>query len=476
MAQLIPFTNQQASGVEPLAGAGVVSMNVVVDPSGAVTRRPGIATYAPAPETVVDPDGIDGLFATDEGMLLAVSAAPERRIYEVAGGSVRDCSGAIPGSLRPTFAQAEMFVAIAGGREISKYVKATRTAENLAGAPPIASHVVAHASRLLANDLLVNKTAVRYSSTFLGSTDYSGAENWSFAPPAGYITAEARPDNVVAVHENTNSVFVFGQTTLQVYGPDASAVYLPEATREYGCGAAYSIIKQDQAFAWMDQYQRFVVSDGRSFKVISDPIAADLDVMSTYSDCYGYRVMTGNIDCLVWTFPTDGRTFAYQAGSGWGQWSTHNPATTAFGPFNVLSHHLRQDTNENVVGTLDGYIGELTTEALTDLGTPIRAYIETGYVSRGTDQKKHCQCVRFAFRRGTVTGATGPVAFFTYRDQPGAWEPPIAIDLGGSGDTHPVLEFRSLGTYRRRQWRFEFTGSEELVLVSASEDFEVLEQ
>lgn len=476
MAQPIPFTNQQASGVEPLAGAGVVSMNVVVDPSGAVFRRPGLMAYAQAPETPVDSDGIDGLFATNEGMLLAVSASPSRRIYEVSGGSVRDVSGAIPGSLRPIFAEAEMFVAIAGGREISKYIKASRTAENLGGTPPIASHVIAHASRLLANDIQVNKTAVRYSSTFIGNTDYSGAENWSFAPPAGYITAEARPDNVVAVHENTNSVFVFGQQTLQIYGPDASAVYLPEATREYGCGAAYSVIKQDQAFAWLDQYQRFVLSDGRSFKVISDPIQADLDEISDYSGCFGYRVMTRNIDCLAWTFPSDGRTFVYQAGSGWGQWSTHNPESTAFGRFIVQSHHLRQDTNENIVGTTDGYIAELSADALTDLGTPIRAYIETGYVSRGTDQRKHCQCVRFAFRRGTVTGATGPVAFFTYRDQPGAWEPPIAIDLGGSGDTHPVLEFRSLGTYRRRQWRFEFTGSEELVLVSASEDFEVLEQ
>lgn len=476
MAQPIPFTNQQASGVEPLAGAGVVSINVVADPSGAVTRRPGIQTYGPAPETLVDALGIEGLFATDDGRLLAVSKGPGRNLYEVEGGSARLVRGLLGGTFRPVFAQTEMIVAIAGGAQIVKYIRASRSADLLGGNPPMASHVIAHASRLLANDVQINKTAVRYSSTFIGDTDYSGAENWSFAPPAGYITAEARPDNVVAVWENTNNVFVFGQGTLQVYGTDASAVYLPEGTREYGCGAPYSIIKQDQAFAWLDQFQRFVVSDGRSIKVVSDPIAKSLDEMTVYGDCYGYRVMTGNVDCLVWTFPTDGRTFVYQAGSGWGQWSGWNPATTGFAPFPVLSHHLRQDTDVNVVGTTDGYIGELSFDALTDLGDPIKAYIETGYVSRGTDQKKHCQCVRFAFRRGTVTGATGPQAFFSYRDQPGAWEPSIPIDLGGSGDTHPVLEFRSLGTYRRRQWRFEFTGTEELVLVSASEDFEVLEQ
>jgi hypothetical protein len=476
LAQAIPFTNQQASGVEPLAGAGVVSMNVVADPSGSVTRRPGIMAYPVAPESAVNNAGIEGLFATDDGVLLAASTGPGRVLYEINGGSALTLQTNLPGTGRPVFAQTEMLVTMSGGREILKYVRADHSVALLGGNPPLASHVIAHASRLLANDTQVNKTAVRYSSTFIGDTDYSGAENWSFAPPAGYITAEARPDNVVAVHENTNNVFVFGQGTLQVYGPDASAVYLPEATREYGCGAPYSVIKQDQAFAWLDQYQRFVVSDGRSIKVISDPISKTLNTMETYSDCYGYRVITGNIDCLVWTFPTDGRTFVYQSGSGWGQWSGWDAATTGFAPFSVLSHHLRQDTDVNVVGTTDGFIGELSVNALTDLGVPIKAYIETGYVSRGTDQKKHCQCVRFALRRGTVTGGTGPQAFFSYRDQPGPWEPSIPIDLGRSGDTHPVLEFRSLGTYRRRQWRFEFTGTEELVLVSASEDFEVLEQ
>lgn len=476
MAQPIPFTNQQASGIEPLAGAGVVSMNVVVDASGAVTRRPGIAAYPVAPETSVNPGGIEGLFATDDGKLLAVSTGPGRAFYRIQGGSAIELATALPGTARPIFAQTEMLVVVAGGRELLKYERALDSVSPLGGTPPLASHVIAHASRLLANDVDVDKTAVRYSATFIGNTSYAGAENWPFSPPGGYIIAEARPDNVVAVHENTNNVFVFGQGTLQVYGTDASAVYLPEATREYGCGSPYSVIKQDQAFAWLDQYQRFVLSDGRSIKVISDPIAKTLDQMTTYDDCYGYRVMTGNIDCLVWTFPTDGRTFVYQTGSGWGQWSGWNPATTAFAPFSVLSHHLRQDTDVNVVGTTDGFIGELSFDALTDLGNPIKAYIETGYVSRGTDQKKHCQCVRFAFRRGTVTGSVGPQAFFSYRDQPGPWEPSIPIDLGRSGDTHPVLEFRSLGTYRRRQWRFEFTGTEELVLVSASEDFEVLEQ
>lgn len=473
MAQPIPFTNQQASGVEPLAGATVAAFNVVTDPAGAVTRRPGIRAYSEAPETAVDALGIEGLFCTDDGYLLAMSKGPGRSLYEVMGGSARLVKNALAGTARPTFAETDALVVIAGGREPLKYVRATRDADLLGGSPPFGTHVIAHASRLLLNDVITNKTAIRWSAT---KYDTGGYENWSLAPPGGFIEADGRPDNVVGIYENSNNVFAFGQGTTQVYGSDPTSVYLSEATREYGCGAPYSVIKQDQAFAWLDQFGRFIVSDGRSYKDISEGIAVSLEAIADRSDCYGYRVLSGNTDALVWTFPSAGQTFVYQSGSGWGQWAGFDTATTNYSPFTVLSHHHRQDTDVNVVGTTDGYVAELSGAAATDLGVPIRAHIETGYVSRGTDQKKHCKMVRLVFRRGTVTGATAPQAWLSYRDRPGPWEPAIPIDLGGSGDTHPVLEFTSLGTYRRRQWRFEFTGTDDLVLVSASEEFQVLEQ
>ncbi len=471
MAQPIPFTNQQASGYDALGGAGALSVNVVSDPTGAARKRPGIAAYSEAPETTVDTGGIQGLFTTDGGVILAVGGGPSRAVYEVAGGAARELYAPLPGALRPTFAQTEMITAITGGRETLKYEFASRETSLLGGPPPLSSHVIAHASRLLENDVSLDKTKVRYSGIALGTTTYAGLENWTFATPAGFFTAESRPDPVVAIAENTNEVFVFGAETLQIFGTDPQSVYVPAgASREYGCSAPYSIIKQDQAFAWLDQYRRFVLSDGRNVKVISGEIKTTLDSITTVSDCFGYRVVLNSVDCLVWTFPSDGRTFVFQAGGGWGQWSA-----TGGELLTIQSHCLRSDTNVNVVGTTDGFIGQLSFGAQTDLGERIEARIETGYLNRGTDMKKHCQCVYLALRRGEVTGATGPVAWLSYRDQPGPWSSRIPVDLGRSNDTHPVLQFRSLGTYRRRQWRFEFTGTQELTLLSATEEFEVTE-
>jgi hypothetical protein len=51
----------------------------------------------------------------------------------------------------------------------------------------------------------------------------------------------------------------------------------------------------------------------------------------------------------------------------------------------------------------------------------------------------------------------------------------IELDLGvADGNFDPVIALRSLGIYRRRQWRFRFPGEKGLFLVRASEEFQDL--
>lgn len=475
-SERIPFRNQQESGSESLAGASPIAMNVVIDSKGAVRRRPGITTTTKATSEVIDAAGIAGLYVTEAGAIFATSTPdPTASVYKVGPSGALLLGAPFYGSNRPTFAETEMLLTIAAGAGIRKIVLSTLTSGALGGDPPRASHVIANASRLLANDTLVDRTKVRYSSTAIGTTDYSGLETWDPAVgnTAGFFTAEARPDAVVALAENTNEVFVWGSDTLQVYDPDPTLVYAPAATREVGCSAPYSIIKRDQEFYWLDNYRRFVHSDGRTFEVLSDAIKSDLDGMASVIDAFGYRVLTGAVDALVWTFPTDGRTYAYQVGSGWGQWSGFDAVRNNWAPFVVTAHHLINGDNANLVGTSTGQVGLLSATATSDFSTPINAYVITGFQDHATDARKQCVSVRLALRRGqTTTGE--PRALLSWRDSLGPWEAPIPISLGVSGDTDIVVELRSLGIYRRRQWRFSFDGTAELVLVAATEEFDVL--
>jgi hypothetical protein len=476
----IVFGPNQEGSYDELGGASPRAINVVIDPKGVVSKRPGIGSYAVAPSGVIDAAGITGLYADNTGQLFAVGGTPNaRHIYKLANGAAADLSLApnstLRGNRRPTFAETEAWLVLAGGADIQKVDLQTLVSTQLGGEPPIASHIIANSSRLLANDLTVDKTKVRFSGIAQGTLVTAGHEEWDntgLTEDGGFFTAEARPDPVMAVYENTNEVFVWGRDNLQIFVPDASSIFAPAATRESGTLAPYSIIKQGADFFWLDQHRRIVYSDGRSFQNIEGPIKRQLDALSTPSDCFGYRVFLGHIDCLVWTFPTDGRTFVYQIGGGWSEWHGWDESSSQFKSFITNAHYLRRDGGLNVVGTTDGRVGKLSLSSYSDLDERVVAYVESGFVNHDTDILKRCRSVSIAIRRGSNAAAS--LGRLEYRDDMGPWNEPLYIDTGVTGDNDCVRHLRALGTYRRRQWRWTFSDSVNLSLLKVTEHFDIL--
>ena len=482
----IPFTPTQESGWSELAGAGQGAFNVTIDGKGAVRRRPGIEEYFDAAGTVVDSDGFSGLHSTVGGKLYAtIRGSQLQPFYRLAPSGFISLDATLVGSKRPVFAETQTLVVVAGGARMRKITIASDLVENLGGNPPKSTHVIAQASRLLnveiANQDLLNN--INFSAPQVGA-GIGNYELWNgdpeLDPPfvssdSGPFPANARPDPVVAIGENTNEVFAFGSSNLQNFAPDPQSTYAPINTREFGCSAPYSVIKDDQNFAWIDDKRRIVHSDGRTFNIISDPIKQVLDDMPEISDAFGYRVVRGSVDALVWTFPSDGRTFAFQRGGAWAQWASWDPVNNNWGQFQVSAVAQQLSDNAHIAGLTNGRVGLLKTSASTDLGTEIHAHVTTGFLSHETQNRKHCTALRVAMRRGQSTKTNVPVAHIAWRDDLGKWGPPLEISLGAAGDNEIVIRFRSLGIYRERQWRFSFLGEEELVLASVTEEYEVLE-
>jgi len=478
---VIPFVPNEQSGHSSLGAASPMGINVVIDHAGVVRRRPGITTYSEAPSTVVDANGISGLYSTVEGKLVAISGHPSQRsIYLVASGVANVTTDAIDGSGRPVFAETEALVLCTAGGFIKKLLKpALTTVSALANAPDPCAHVVANASRLVAST--VDSATMSFSSQAAGSS-FAGHELWSVSGGGGFFSAEGRPDPVVALGENTAEVVAWGSTTVQTFAPDAQLNYAPVVTREFGTSAPYSIIKFDENFAYLDHKRRFVMFDGREAAPISGAIQRELDEMTTVAGCFGYWVKLGYLDAMVWTFPTDGRSYCYSVpregrGGGWSRWYGWDSVTNNFKKFVVLSQTSVIGSGVQVVGTTDGKVGQLSLSATTDLGGKIVGKVQTGYLNRGTERRKKCIAVRFALRRGTTDDA--PVATIRWRDNGGDWQQTRTIGFGTTGSTTGrdiVVELRSLGVYRRREWEFTFSDdSTGLELASAAEDYEVLD-
>lgn len=482
--EAIPFVPDQASGIDPLVGGSPASMNVIIDAGGAIQRRPGIATFSKG-GGMVSSNPILNLHQTAGRGLYAI-AGPlpgAKEVYELiddAAVLISDIPNAFTSDLRPVIAETEAMLVIATGGVVRKVVftPGTKTVELLGGSPPDGTHIISHNSRLLTNNSpLGDKTKINYSAPSQG-TSQIGHEEWNLGKTAigtsGFFTAEGRIDPVVAIGENTNEVFAFGTSSLEIFATDATLIYAPIHTIEYGCATPYGIIKSEESFAWLDEKRRFVVSDGRSARVISEKIQQTLQDLARVDDCFGYRVTLGPVDVLVWSFPSDGRTFAYQQNGGWSTWMSYSDTLSNWVPLNITAHAFVGGSNANVVGTSDGMVGQLSMAAETDLGSRISADITTGFLNRGTDNRKLCKSVKLGLRRGSDPVTTAPKAVLQYRDDEGPWRHALEVDLGRGGDRRIVVEARSLGVYRRRQWRFNFAGTTDLVLAQVSEEFAIL--
>jgi len=522
----IPFGPLLETSSEEISGGSPEAYNVVADGRGVLRKRPGLGAYTGvAPSTAVDANGVLGLYLTEErvahttgsatvsgthaGVLYAVGATVNaaggghnagRIVYRIAGGSATAVGTgaanedrlATPAAIattrfpRPVFAETEALLVIAGGAQVGKIDIRPETFSSpnftnpnpdyhemsfLGGCPPLASHVLGNSSRILANDTQLDQTKLRYSDISQGIVDYAGHETWSPSPgAAGFFTAEARPDSIVACCENTNDIFVFGRTSLQLFAPDTAVTFAPTVTKETGCLAPYSPIKQDDRYVWLDHQTRIIASDGREWQDVGGPIQKTLDELTAPDDCYGYRFNEVFADCLVFRFETDAETLVLQPGIGWARWAGHDG--TDFTLFPVLCHHQRQDGGLNVVGLSDGTIRTLSFDNTTDLGDAIVAHVSSGFIDHETSAYKTTVCVDLTFKR--TSDLDGVTCTLEWRDSlTDNWDS-VIIELGvGDGDLSPVVSLYSLGSYRRRQWRFRFPDEAELFLVSARERFTV---
>jgi hypothetical protein len=489
----VPFVNNQESGLEELAGGGPLAMNVVVDGKGAVRRRPGIGAADGVSSATVDASGLDGIWGTLGGKVYVTEAGTGgRNVYEVGPTTAINKSigagGQLVGPGRPVFAETEMLLVVANGQFMQKLELATGVCARLGGTPPQATHVVSNSLRLLANDVAATRTllvpatdghpgAVHYTAGTRGTLTYHGHELWPGdaddvtwpLDAQGVFNTDARPDPVLAIVTTANALFILGATSMESWVPDATDVYVRAHVQEVGCSARYSVVRDEDAYCWLDEQRRVIRTDGRSVAVLSDAIQQTLSDMDVYDDCFGYKVQHGAVECFVWTFPTDGRTFVFQKGGGWSQWSGWNDVTSNWARFGVNGHHQRAGSATNLVCTTSGRVGALTRETLTDFGTAVPAEVRTGYRNHDTEAPKQCHALYLGLKRGKA--ATGePRALVSWRDDGGDWCQPVEASLGRSGDFQTVIALRGLGTYRRRQWRFQFTGTDDLVLASAMEE------
>jgi len=465
----IRFSQGESPSIDELAGGVPPQVNLMTDAAGALRLRPGISAWSLFPSTIPRASSVVAIgiwttyviYVTADRYIWAVDSAGT-----VLALSTTTATTQLDGTNRPVITALRDRVVIAGGGAPQQW-NGVGTSTRLGGSPPNMTHLAAIAQRLVGN--------ANDPSGILYWSDIGAYETW----PTGlnFAEAETKPDPVVGLYENANELVALGTETITMLAPDPSVVFTPARTIEVGWGPAHSYIGMDEQFMGLDARNRVLYCNGRSFDVVSTPYIGQqlLDAGTNVSDCWGMRYQAGNYNLGVLNLPTDGRSFVYDTDSKiWAEWRGWDSDMGALGKLGITAACYWPDKKLTLVGLATGQIAVLDASAYTDLGVAIPAQATSTFENHNSSRQKKCNGIRIRFRRGIGADGDTGVLLLSYRDDLGPFCEPFRLSIGDTTDVDPVVQIRSLGTYRQRQWRI-LVDSVAFRFADAEEDFQILD-
>ena len=465
------------------------AINWLVDSSGSVRLRPGITNTQLEPGAYFATSGfpVIGMYvwrSVFDRREYLIYVRSDRTIWakDLITNVVTEVSGAAAdtkldgASTQVVFAEDSQRLVMAGGGQLQIWTgtgTASRIAATVVGSnepPQAATHVLSIANYLVANWTSLPSTETKIYWSNLGDSNHT---TWN---PLNFNTADADPDQIVALGANLREVFAFGTKTLQVFGigADPTLPFTATAAMALGNGAPYSVIRRDSDFALLDDARRFVVTDGRSHEPISDDIVKLIRDLDTVSDCFGFRLQQGYWDLLIWIFPTAQRGYAYdQRLKQWFQLRGWN-GSDAFSGIRIGCFASWATGKLDIVGdplytnlwTLDPDTSSDVGPGLTLLADRITPRLDWDFKGR-----KRTERVRFYVKRGQGV-TTPPLLDVSKRDDDGPWSQSTLLDLGIAGDYTSYRDWFPGGIYRRRQYRVRYSSGVDMSIAQAVEYWE----
>lgn len=142
-------------------------------------------------------------------------------------------------------------------------------------------------------------------------------------------TPEGSPDGIARVIAQQGEVVVFGELTTEFWA-NTGATDFPLApiksnTREWGCASAWSVAKYNDTLAFLAKNQMGEVSVQILAGYVPRPISTpdfeyEINRYSVTTDATGFSYMLGGHPMYQLNFPTEGKSWLYDALTG--HWST----------------------------------------------------------------------------------------------------------------------------------------------------------
>ena len=138
--------------------------------------------------------------------------------------------------------------------------------------------------------------------------------------PLDFASAEGYPDDVVALIVDHREIFLFGNTSVEVWydagTPDFPLARIQGAFMEVGCEAAYSVAKLDNSVFWLgsDARGRGIVYRANGYtpaRISTNAVEYAIQSYGNITDAIGYTYQQDGHPFYVLIFPSSEATWVY---------------------------------------------------------------------------------------------------------------------------------------------------------------------
>lgn len=194
-----------------------------------------------------------------------------------------------------------------------------------------------------------------------------------------FASSESSPDNLVRLIRDHNELVLFGEKSTDVFGASSDSDFafaaIVGATMEVGCAAKYSPCRMDNTVFWVGNDERgdamvWRMAGYQPQRVSTHALEEEMRRYSTIADAQSYSYQQSGHSFYVLTFPTAGKTWAFDAASqDWAERAYRTPANKLT---RVRDNCHSFFQRKHLVGDWEnGNVYELDPETYTDNGAVI---------------------------------------------------------------------------------------------------------
>ncbi len=300
-----------------------------------------------------------------------------------------------------------------------------------------------------------------------------------------FATAEGAPDNLVTLVVDHREVWLFGETSTEVFYNSGNVDFpferIQGAFIETGCAAKFSAAKTDNGVMWLAADERgqgiVMKSNGyRGDRISTHGVETAIASYSRIDDAIGYTYQQEGHVFYMLTFPTANATWCFDVTSGeWHERIYRKPSDASW------NRHRSQCqiafANEVLVGDWEnGNIYVLDLDYYTDNGDALPAIRQTPHLSQGGLWQFFSRLwVDMEVGVGNVSGSgVDPQVMLQWSDDGGrTWSNEYWTSAGKLGEYRTRAIWNRLGKARDRVWRVTVTDPVKRIFINGHVDFTV---